>query len=329
MLLSVPGHAHHDHDDLPTRFFLYGGKGGVGKTTLAAANALCFARAGYRTLLVSTDPAHSVSDLLETRLGDAPSAAADRLWAMEIDPEADARAYVEGIREDAESAVSKAVLPALDRHLKLAVQAPGTAESALFDRFTRLMEWCPEHYDRIVFDTAPSGHTLRLLTLPSMLGAWVEGLAGQRAKVNKLEGMWRTMAGTREPDREDRVLVRLRQRAERFATARRRLHAESVFHPVMLAERLPIEETARVIEQLGDTGIPVGALYINRLWPPDPASAFVTERVAQQDEYLAEIRQRFADYAQIEVAQDARDIIGRAQLDALASRLTRGDDQLA
>lgn len=315
----------HGHHDEPTRLFLFGGKGGVGKTTLATAHALRLARAGHRVLLVSTDPAHSVSDLLGTRLGDEAKPAGDNLWAMEIDPIADARRYVAQVREDAREAVSKAVLPALDRHLKLAVQAPGTAESALFDRFTRLMEATPGDYDRIVFDTAPTGHTLRLLTLPSMLGAWVEGLAGQRAKVDKLQGMWRSMAGVSEPQREDRVLSRLRQRADRFARARQRLHHEAVFHPVLLAERLPIEETARLIEQLGDAGIPVGELFVNRLWPSDTSSTFVAERVAQQEQYLAEIRLRFANHELLEVAQGARDIVGREELEKLAERLPGPD----
>lgn len=313
--------AHKHHDTAPTRLFLFGGKGGVGKTTLSCAHALRLAAAGQRVLLVSTDPAHSVSDLLGTSLGDDARAAGDNLWAMEIDPMADAQHYVDSIRQDAREAVSKDVLPALDRHLKLAMQAPGTAESALFDRFTQLMEETPATYDCIVFDTAPTGHTLRLLTLPSMLGAWIEGLAGQRAKVDRLQGMWRSMAGVSEPKREDRVLSRLRQRADRFARARQRLHHEAVFHPVLLAERLPIEETARLLEQLRQTHIPVGELFVNRLWPTHTGNTFVDERAAQQQQYLAEIRRRFAHHDLIEIEQSARDIASRHDLEQLATQL--------
>lgn len=311
---------HHAH---PTtaRLILLGGKGGVGKTTLAAARASALAAGGERTLLVSTDPAHSVADLLETELGPEPTAAEDNLWAMEIDPQADAEAYIEGIRADAEAAVSKEVMPALERHLKMAADAPGTAESALFDRFTRVMTWCPDHYDRIVFDTAPSGHTLRLLTLPSMLGAWIEGLQQQRQKVNRLSSMWQTMAGSKEPEREDRVLTRLRQRAERFESARGRLHDDAVFEPVLIPERLPIEETDRVIAQLRETHVPIGRMYINRIWPTDDDSAFVAARAADQHDYLDEIRQRFANFERIEIAQGARDVVGRSALQTIVGQI--------
>lgn len=88
----------HHHHDLPTRFYLFGGKGGVGKTTLAAAHALRLAAVGERVLLVPTDPAYSVSDRLGKRLGNEPVVAGDGLWAMEIDPTADAERYVDAIR---------------------------------------------------------------------------------------------------------------------------------------------------------------------------------------------------------------------------------------
>lgn len=306
--------------DSPIR--LFGGKGGVGKTTLAAATALRMAEAGEEVLLVSTDPAHSTADLLETDLGGEPVRVRRGLWAMEIDPEADAAAYVAGIREDAAEAVSPEVLPALERHLRLAVQAPGTAEAALFDRFTEIMRWCPERFARIVFDTAPTGHTLRLLTLPEMLSAWVEGLASQRRRVTRLQGMWRSLAGVSEPPREDRVLERLRQRARRFAETRRRLHEDALFHPVLIPERLPIAETRRLCALLADANVPVGAVYVNRLLPENAGdSAFLSARREQQYSYLAEIEREFGDRGLIRVPQRPRDVDGYEALAAMASLL--------
>lgn len=307
------------------RLRLFGGKGGVGKTTLAAAAALRLAQAGGgesgEVLLVSTDPAHSTSDLLDTPLGGEPVRVRDRLWAMEIDPEADAAAYVEGIREDAGEAVSPEVLPALERHLKLASRAPGTAEAALFERFAGIMQWCPQRFQRIVFDTAPTGHTLRLLTLPDMLTAWVEGLAAQRRRVTRLQGMWRNLAGVREPPREDRVLARLRRRARRFAETRRRLHEDAVFHPVLTPERLPIAETRRLCAQLADAGVPVGAVYVNRLLPEDAGdSDFLRARREQQARYLARIEREFGAYGLVRVPQMARDVDGFEALSELAAR---------
>lgn len=303
---------------------LFGGKGGVGKTTLAAATALRLAQAdseaGGDVLLVSTDPAHSTSDLLGVRLGGEPVRVRDRLWAMEIDPEADAAAYVAGIREDAAGAVSPEVLPALERHLKLAAQAPGTAEAALFDRFTEIMQWCPDRFGRIVFDTAPTGHTLRLLTLPEMLTAWVEGLAAQRRRVTRLQGMWRNLAGVREPPREDRVLERLQRRARRFAEARRRLREDAVFHPVLTPERLPIAETQRLCALLAGAHIPVGAVHVNRLLPEDAGdSAFLQARREQRGYYLTEIEREFGGHGLIRVPQMARDVDDIESLAALAA----------
>jgi arsenite-transporting ATPase len=135
---------------------------------------------------------------------------------------AEAAAYVERVEEDTHGSVSPEVLPTVRQHLELAKSSPGTEESALFDRFADLIALSPREYDHIVFDTAPTEHTPRLLTLPALLTTWVEGMVRQREKVAGMERMLRNLAGKEGSD-EDRFLKRLRERRERFHQARRRL----------------------------------------------------------------------------------------------------------
>jgi arsenite-transporting ATPase len=303
------------------RLTFFGGKGGVGKTTLAVAYATLLAARGDRTLLVSTDPAHSTGDLLGAKLSGEPTRAGDNLWAVEVDAAADAAAYVERIKKDARGSVSREVLSTVDKHLELAKSSPGTEESALFDRFVDLISLCPSEYDRIVFDTAPTGHTLRLLTLPALLSAWVEGVVRQREKVAGMERMLRNIAGD-DSGGEDPVLERLRERRERFHHARHRLLEDTTFYLVLIPERLPIEETARSLKTLTGNGIEVGALLVNRVLPESADEGeFMHARLAQQREYLDEIGSRFADRRIARIEQDARDISDSDQLQTIARSL--------
>ncbi|WP_047864664.1 ArsA family ATPase [Rubrobacter aplysinae] len=306
------------------RLTFFGGKGGVGKTTLAVAYATLLAERGERTLLISTDPAHSTGDLLRAELSGEPTRAEDNLWAVEVDAAADAEEYVERIKQDARGSVSREVLDTVDKHLDLAKSSPGTEESALFDRFVDLISLCPTEYDRIVFDTAPTGHTLRLLTLPALLSAWVEGVVRQREKVAGMERMLRNMAGD-DSGGEDPVLQRLRERRERFHHARHRLLEDTTFYLVLIPERLPIEETARSLGTLTENGIEVGALFVNRVLPESADEGeFMHARLAQQQEYLAEIESRFTKREIVRVEQDPRDISGRGQLETIARSLKDG-----
>lgn len=304
----------------PITFF--GGKGGVGKTTLAVAYATLLASRGERTLLVSTDPAHSTGDLLGAKLSGEPTQTDENLWAIEVDAEADAEAYVERIKTDARDSVSPEVLPTVDKHLELAKSSPGTEESALFDRFVDLISLHPTSYDRIVFDTAPTGHTLRLLTLPALLSTWVEGVVRQREKVAGMERMLKNMAGD-DSSGNDPILDRLRERRERFHHARHRLLEDTAFNLVLIPERLPIEETSRSIETLTANGIQIGALLVNRVLPGEAGGEFMRARLAQQAEYLAEIESRFPDRDTVYVEQDARDVMEEAQISAIARSLEK------
>ncbi|MCK5446534.1 MAG: TRC40/GET3/ArsA family transport-energizing ATPase, partial [Gemmatimonadetes bacterium] len=199
----------------PILFF--GGKGGVGKTTLAAATALESARRGARTLLVSTDSAHSTSDILGVTVDAQPGPVEGDLWAAEIDPASAVEDYIRDVKGRIADVTPPRLVAEVERQIDAARVSPGAEEAALFDRFTRLLG--DERFDRIVFDTAPTGQTLRLLSLPELMTNWIGGLIAQRRKVSSLGRMWRNVAGAASgSEREigDPVLAALEERRDRF-----------------------------------------------------------------------------------------------------------------
>lgn len=292
---------------------LVGGKGGVGKTTIAAALASHLATDGAPTLLVSTDPAHSAGDALDHRLRDEPTVVRGALEAVEIDAEAAADAYVERVRRDSHRLVSPEVRATVDRHLDLARQGAGTLESALVDRLVDLLDGCPDRWRRVVVDTAPTGHTLRLLAMPELLTGWVEGLVSQRERARGVERLASRLAGDDAPP-SDPVLVRLRDQHERLTRLRRRLRDDAVVHLVALPERLPVAETRRAATSLDQAGLTLGAVVVNRVLPDDADGDYVAARRAQQQVHLAELDGQFADRPRPRVPQLPGDVADPAAL---------------
>lgn len=310
------------------RLVFVAGKGGVGKTTVACALAAALAGRGLRTLLVSTDPAHSIGDLFGQRVGPDPIALAPALWAVEIDAEAVATAYVDRVRADAHRLVSSEVRATVDRHLDLARQAPGTLESALVDRLADLVDRCPGDYDRIVVDTAPTGHALRLLALPDLLTGWIRGLVRQRERARGVDRMLRNLAGD-EPPPADPVLERLRGHQRRLDTLRERLRRDAAMVPVLVPERLPIAETGRLVAALHGEGLTVTPVVVNRVLPGVDDGAYLRQRREQQLEHLAASGAELTRGGWVEVPQLAHDVRHREDLeevvDALAPLLSHLD----
>ena len=292
----------------------FGGKGGVGKTTSASAFALAACHAGKRVLLVSTDPAHSTSDIFERHIGPEPMQLLPNLHALEIDGAFESQRYVSRVKDNIRGLFGHHILKEANRQIDLAASMPGAEEMALFDRIGALTRGEDDRFDLIIFDTAPTGHTLRLIKMPELMEAWIRALSRSR----------RAMLGIEQDDATDPVMLSLAARLDHLREFRARLLSPRMcaFVLVLVAERLPIEETARAIEQLEEAGVTIGGLIVNRILPATSPDPFLRSRHEQEVVYLDEIDRRFAAQVRVRVPQLASDVHGIPTLERLAELLS-------
>ena len=300
------------------RFVFFGGKGGVGKTTISSAYAHKCARAGQTVLLVSTDPAHSTADVFGQSFDDDPIPVRgyDTLSVMEIDPEAAVDDHLMDVKRSLGDQVSPGIVNEIDRQIELAHRTPGAHEAALFDRFIEVMDDAAA-YDRVVFDTSPTGGTLRLLSLPEYLGGWIDRLLEKRRE--SLDLYERAAIGDRDPRRTrvgDPIIARLRQRKERFAFAGDTLRTDATFFLVMNPDRLSLRETARTVDRLDEYDLDVSGLVVNRLTPePDPdedgrGARYLRDTVETERARLEETRESFEPPVVATIEARAREVDG-------------------
>ena len=326
---------------LARRIVFVGGKGGVGKTTTAAALALAAAERDRTCLVVSTDPAHSLGDIFDRSIGDAETALTPGLTALEIDPDRAAAAHIATVKERMKTLVHPRLYDEVDRQLDLAAHAPGATEAALIERVAELMALAGERFDLVVFDTAPSGHTVRLLSLPEVMSAWMDGLLRHHERSSRLGAMLGHLGG--EPRRGDelslidqnadhprdspeaRINEVLQARRRKFIVARERLldTAGTAFLLVVNPDRLSILESRRVVDTLARCDLPVSSLVVNRVLPDsaDAAGAFVDARRAQERAYLREIEEVFPALPRTVVPLRPDDVRGLDALRAVGAQL--------
>jgi arsenite-transporting ATPase len=308
---------------LAQQVVFFGGKGGVGKTTCSAAFALAAARRGHRVLLISTDPAHSTADIFEQRIGPAEREIAPGLTAVEIDADQEARRYIADVKRDIERMFSPSVIRQAHRQIDMAAASPGLAEVALLDRMIDLIVGRADAYDLLVFDTAPTGHTLQLLRMPDAITTWIQALVRHRRAIVEIDrGSEQTAEAAAQADP---VLAALERRHERVSRLRSIItdRKRTSFVLVMLPERLVIEETSRAAELLADAGIDVGGLVVNRVLPDDLEGEFYLSRKAQERTYLDEIDRRFKRFPRVIVRQLPRDVYGTDPLARISAQLFR------
>jgi arsenite-transporting ATPase len=279
------------------KLVFFGGKGGVGKTTSSSAYAFYCAEKGEKTLLVSTDPAHSLCDIFERKIGSKITKIKENLFSLEIDPEEESQEYIRNIKKNMKDIVSPVIVKEIERQLDAAAVSPGSDESAVFDKLMEIIIDYQKDYDRIVIDTAPTGHTLRLLSLPELLGGWMDRLIEKRMKAMELYEM-----ATREDKKmksvieKDPVLSKLNERKRKMEQAREILtNGELVsFVFVLNPEKLPIEETKKAVNTLEKYNIHVNDLIINRILPDNVEGKFWENRKKLEEKYLKEIQESFS-----------------------------------
>ncbi|MDL5362992.1 ArsA family ATPase [Halalkalicoccus sp. NIPERK01] len=297
-------------------YVFFGGKGGVGKTTVASAYALKCARAGLDTLVVSTDPAHSTSDVFDQEFGDDPRPVEgiENLRAMEIDPETEVQEHLQETKRALGDQLSPSMVGEIDLQIEMAHRTPGAYEAALLDRFIDVMR--EADCDRVVFDTSPTGSTLRLLSLPDLLEKWIDRLVYKREK--SIDYFEMAAVGKQEPRRireGDPILARLERRKERFAFAGEALR-EASFYLVCTPDELSVRETERSLSTHREYDLSVAGVVINKRTPaPEDdeegrGARFLREKVATERERIDEMYEAFDAPIVGEIETRVREIKG-------------------
>ncbi len=296
------------------RLILLTGKGGVGKTSLAAAHAVASADSGRRTLLMSMDAAHNLADLFEVPPAPAPREVVANLDLLEVDPNT--------VRDhdfpDITRALAELVVPDARRQQDAEVLDVPGLDPLFF--LLKLQEMAASgRYDRIIGDLAPTGETLTLLQLPDLLEWWMERLFPlQRVAARVLSPVSQRLWHVKLPDRRAmNDIEALYQRLHAIGTLLRDPATASV-RLVTQPERMVVEETKRSAMYLGLYGYAVDHVFVNGVYPADEVGPFFSEWLAVQAEHLAEIDAAFGHLPVTRIQRFPTDIAGVGGVRALA-----------
>jgi arsenite-transporting ATPase len=285
-----------EHPDM--KYVFFGGKGGVGKTVLAGASALWFARQGRRTLLASTNPVHSLTSMLDQDVFGTPTLVegVDNFYAYEIDTKDTIEKSKVEIRDKISWFLRFAdIKTKADAFVESATMNPAFEESAMFENMIDLM--FEDKYEVYVFDTAPTANARRLLGMSSVYSMWVNKMLKSREEAKSL----RELLSYSKKQEKDPLLEYLLQFQKRMGGAKELLtdDQKTAFFFITLPEALPIAVIKRFIAWFHDFGIPVGGVVVNmkieEATVGEDAPEFVKNRLKMQEEYMEEIWRSFPD----------------------------------
>ncbi|MCX5872028.1 MAG: ArsA family ATPase [Deltaproteobacteria bacterium] len=312
------------HENPRLKYIFFGGKGGVGKTVMAGAAALWSAKQGRKTLLASTNPVHSLSNLFGQNVFGRPVVVCDEenCHAFEIDTRDTIERSKKEIREKINWFLKFAdITTKAEDFIESATMNPAFEESAMFENMIDLM--FKDEYDFYVFDTAPTANARRLLGMSKVYGLWVDKMLKSREEAKSL----RELLSFSKKKEKDPLLDYLLNFKDRMAHAKELLtdDALTAFFFVTLPESLPIAVITRFINWFYEFGIPVGGVVVNGLIPKEQLCAdsaeFVKNRVKMQEEHMEEIWKIFDDRVRAVVPLFDTEVKGPDMLNKMVDHL--------
>jgi len=298
------------------RIILFTGKGGVGKTTIAAATAIKAAAKGIKTLVISTDPAHSLSDALGYHLGPEPLEIQDNLYGQELDVYYSMQKYWQNIRQ---LMLTVFRWQGVDKVLAEEMSAlPGMEEASAFLWIEKY--YTEKSFDLIIIDSAPTGETLTLLTLPQVTKWWVtKALPFQRFAIRNIGKVARVATGIpidKGYDELENIFNKLESIQKIFAD-----HDISSIRLVTNPEKMVINESKRAYTYLNLYGYNVDAVIINRVIELEAGDSIFSKYIESQKSYLEDIEESFAGLPILKVKHQGEEVFGIDKLMKFANSL--------
>jgi arsenite-transporting ATPase len=308
------------------RYIMFGGKGGLGKTTLSATCAFWLASQGKKVLLFSVDPQASLSDIFQRDIfGKGPVSIMPNLWAEEVDADRRIREYQDEIRKKILDMYGFDRVPEeIDNYISAASAEPAMEESAIFDAVVDII--VQGDYDYYIYDLVPLGHALYYLSMAKVYDEWINKITKLREDMGRYDQVAATMR-RQETHEEDNILKELQYIKARINASSQILtdKRRTAFFFVLVPEEMIILDTKKAAELFSRFDVPISGYVVNRVLPEDLGRGnipvYLKNRIDLQQKYLEQIRASLGKDVLAYVPEMERDVAGLPMIERLAEKL--------
>jgi len=311
------------------RYIMFGGKGGLGKTTFSAATGYWLAQQGYKVLVFSVDPQASLSDIFQRDIfGKGPVEIIPNLSAQEVDADRRIREYQEEIRQKILDMYGLEKVPdEIEDYIQAAAAEPAMEESAIFDQVVDIV--LSGEYDYYIYDLVPLGHALYYLSMASVYDQWIEKITKLREEMQEYAQVAALLQREEELE-EDKILAELQDIRYRISTSSSILtdKEKTAFFFVLVPEEMVLVDTLKAADLFAKYQVPISGYIVNRVLPPELEQQDIPEylrhRIEMQRKYLAEIKRLFGDQVLAYIPEFERDVTGLEMIERMAEAMFGG-----